>query len=273
MQKDVRSPARDRSAPHRSEFTSLASRALAVLAARCPRSGETAEPSLLALLETAAFEQDRAKRLKVLDELQGLGVSDESIVDLYIPALARRLGEDWCDDKRSFAEVSIAVARLQSMLHDIAVDWAQERPGAADAPEVLIVVRDQEYHTLGALIAATQFRRAGAETRIALGVTDGEILAEALYSKVDLVAISASSGENLDSVARLVEKLKQREDAPVVAVGGSALMSCDDLAARVGADIATCDPQEALRLCELTRSKDDRTKAGGRMPPQSASAP
>lgn len=257
----------------RTEFTSLASQALAVLAARAPACGEAPDRAELDLLERAAFEQDRTVRLSILDTLQAHGVSDEAIVDLYIPALARRLGEDWCDDRRSFAEVTIAVARLQSMLHDIAVDWAQERLGEPDAPEVLIVVLDQEYHTLGALVAATRFRRLGAATRIALGVTEGEILAEALYSRADLVAISASAGENLDSIGKLVEKLHARQRPPVVAVGGSVLESRDDVRDRTGADIVTSDPGKALEICELRRSRDGRTKADGRRPPQLAPSP
>lgn len=267
-------PRCDRStdAAARERLERLASRALAAVAARAgaqrPQTadaGAALDEGSMRRLERAAASEDRRARLAALDEIQAAGIGAEALVDLYIPELARRLGEDWFADRRSFAEVTIGCARLQSMLHDAAVDWAEDGRRSPSAPAVLLVVLSDEYHTLGALVAATQFRRAGAETRLLLGATEGEILAEALYSDLDLVAFSVSPGVNLEVLQRIVAKLRgSRARPPLVAVGGSILFARPDVAELVGADIGCNDPREALALCELRKSQGGRTKAAGR---------
>jgi hypothetical protein len=79
-------------------------------------------------------------RRRVLGNLRLQGVSQEEIVDVLIPAIARRIGEDWCADRTSFADVTIGVGRLQQLVREIGTKWRSDALGRNDSPCVLIVV-------------------------------------------------------------------------------------------------------------------------------------
>ena len=46
-------------------------------------------------------------------------VRPELIIDIYIPEAARAFGVAWMEDRLSFARVTIGVARLQQLLHEM----------------------------------------------------------------------------------------------------------------------------------------------------------
>jgi methylmalonyl-CoA mutase cobalamin-binding subunit len=187
--------------------------------------------------------------------MMAAGVSWEEVVDTYIPAAARRLGELWCIDEVSFVDVTVGTARLQSMLRDLGPVWSQETASDPLAPNVLLIVRQDAYHTLGAMVAAEQLRRSGVSVRLSLGASDDLVVEMVGSKRFDAVLISAASSERLESVRDLVKKVRMamRPAAPIV-VGGTMLDTDRDVEIITGADFVTSNPQEALRLCGLKTS-------------------
>jgi MerR family transcriptional regulator, light-induced transcriptional regulator len=83
------------------------------------------------------------------------GIRREDIADFYVPEVARRLGAAWCEDRTSFADVTVGTARLQGLLREIGPDWFSDaRLGDRPPVCVLVVVSRDEFHTLGAMVLA-----------------------------------------------------------------------------------------------------------------------
>lgn len=184
------------------------------------------------------------------------GVSDEEIVDFYIPAVACRLGEDWAENRRSFAEVTIGTARLIATVRDLSRRWTADAAADWRAPTIVMVVPEAEQHRLGAVIAASRFRRRGVSVHMLLGRTDAEVVAAVASGQYDMVSFSLATLDRVEHVRDVIQFLRERVSAlPPIVVGGAIGMDGAELQARVGADHVVCDPDEALRLCGMTVPK------------------
>jgi len=212
---------------------------------------------LLESLEEAAVSEAREGCRIVVQDALNLGFSAEDIVDHYIPEVARRIGELWCADNLGFANVTIAVSRLQSLLRELGLDWSGDIAGEPNAPTVLLIVPQEVYHTLGAMILGSQLRRLGISVRIALGLRNEELAARLQRSKFQGVFISSSSSEKLETLSRIVDVVKSSTvTPPPIVIGGSLLdvETKENVTALTGADYATRIPSEALELCGLSKT-------------------
>ncbi|MEM6738469.1 MAG: hypothetical protein AAF646_00040 [Pseudomonadota bacterium] len=218
-------------------------------------SVERVEAHVLSMLCTAVLCQDRPQSARDLRAILELGVPTTEIIDRYIPEAARVFGEAWLSGGHSFAEVTIATARLQGWLRDLDMAQGATDPFRLDAPEVLLVVPESCHHTLGAMVAVSRFRRLGALVRLCLGQdarTVGRIVRAGHY---DMIALSAAGNEGLDFLATLINSVRSGlGPVPYVVLGGEILNQYRDAPALVGADFGTSDPEEALTLCGLTIS-------------------
>ena len=208
-------------------------------------------PADVGALTEAVLHPDRHRRDEVVEHLRALGVPDEAVVEVHVPAAARRLGEMWLDDTASFVEVTMAVASLQGLVRDLA-----PRPdpvAGAQAPLVAMVVRDRETHTLGASVAAARLRRGGASVMLLMGRPDGQVVEAMRGADLSAICVSASGREDLAGLAGLIGRMRAVARAPVL-LGGSILEgdgSCASLRVATGADHVTADPGTVLRLCGL----------------------
>ncbi|MEM9249301.1 MAG: hypothetical protein AAGB05_11480 [Pseudomonadota bacterium] len=218
---------------------------------------------VLAALQSAVLHPEQTEAHNDLKGLLRAGVSRSDLVDIYIPQAARYFGQSWMDSRHSFAEVTIAVARLQGWLRDLEVARPAGDPFCLDAPEVLLVSPEGSQHTLGAMVAMSRFRRLGALVRLSIGQdsrTVGRIVRSGNY---DMVAVSAAGNEGLDFLANLVNSIRSGiGPSPFVVLGGEILNQTREAPALIGADFGTCDPEEALRLCGLTTSAGVVSSAG-----------
>jgi methanogenic corrinoid protein MtbC1 len=212
------------------------------------------EAQVLAMIATAVLSPDRAEGERQLRALLAAGIDRQRLVDEWIPAVARRFGDAWAQSGHSFVEVSIAVARLQGWLREIEAP-RPEAPFCLDAPEVLLVVAEGAHHTLGAMVAMSRFRRLGALVRLSLG-QDARTVGQIVRAQnVDMVALSAAGNEDLEFLTTLIHSIRSGVGpAPYVVLGGEILNQHPDAPALIGADFATSDPEEALKLCGLTTS-------------------
>lgn len=207
----------------------------------------------LRVLEAAVLNPDRDAARRAVAEIRRRGVPWEAIADVYIPEVSRRLGDRWCDDSLSFAEVTIGSARLQAMLREFGPEWSEEALSDPLAPNAILIVPRDDAHTLGAMVVAGQLRRARISTRLSLGQEDEEIVGLLVAKRFDAILVSASSSVRLESVRDLVEKIRLAvQSVAPIALGGSILDTDRDAKAITGVDHATCDLREALRLCGLT---------------------
>jgi hypothetical protein len=232
----------------------LAGPVLTVVAGMAMPETLSLRDEFLAELHAAAISPSTPPLAPLILRMKAAGIDAADVADRFIPAIARSLGMMWCDDNIGFATVTIGVARLQGLLREIGPEWQADRHADGDAPGLLVVVGADVFHTLGAMVLTGQLRRRGLSVRLLFGATPdilGPILRQARF---DAVLISASDGESLEALRRLVTTAKTATSVPPpVVIGGTVLdQAADgliDIAALTGADFVTCDLDEALRLC------------------------
>lgn len=232
----------------------LANKALSILARHRLAGPSELSGHYVELLRLAVLEADVYRRDAAISDMRSGGIALEDIIDHYIPAVARRLGEQWCEDGLGFADVTIGSARLQGLVRDL----TQELPSAVPRKSgVAVVVLAEDFHTLGAMVLTSQLRRLGVSVRLLVGATPDLVLEELRIGRYDAVLISASHSESLVKLSRFVKNLRQQTDRnmPIV-IGGPIVERSTDVAAATGADAATSNLEEALRACRLKISRD-----------------
>ncbi len=184
-------------------------------------------------------------------DLISLGASpDQVMLDLFTPA-ARHFGQMWETDECSFVDVTVAVARLQQLVH-VASEAMRLSPGPRPAlGRVLLAWTPGEQHSLGLTMVAEYLRRDGWELVVAPAHADASHLIEFARSEwFDIIALSAAGEKQIVKLRRLVQDLRRasRNRELKVMVGGSLFDSRPDLVKRVDADGYAADAPGAARL-------------------------
>lgn len=240
----------------------FASWVVALLAARRSAADMVMRPDLLTGLVSAATARTEDPLADFLRELVRQKISASAVSDLYIPAAATQLGDQWMDDRLGFAEVTLAAARLQSMLRAISASWSADRAGAVAAPCVLLCVAPGEQHTLGALVLLGQLRRSGVSVRLALGPDAAELSAIFAATRLDGVLISASGSARLAQLSRFVQTLRALGPQGLrIVIGGGVVGQVSDVISVVGADAVASDIGQALDACGVRNRDEARLRA------------
>lgn len=224
------------------------------------------DPVLFEDLKDAALSQNPEASRRAIKTALADGIRPEDLADFYIPALARDMGDLWCVDQLSFAGVTIGVSRLQAMMRALGPNWASDSATENENASILLIVPQEVYHTLGAIVLSSQLRRKGFSVKLVLGGKPEDIANRLSRTKFDAVFISSSAGETLESLRHIIDVIKtsSKEPCPIV-VGGSILdvEKTDDVTALTGADHATKRPDEALRLCGLQQIEQNKAHVRG----------
>lgn len=232
----------------------LAERVLSVVASNPPLRSGGFRTDLLEGLVAAVQTFDPAARRSILDQCRAAGLRDAEIIDHYIPAAARDLGEQWCSDTMSFADVTIGVARLQGLARDLRTPPTNLKPG----PAVLVVVPQDVYHTLGATVLGDQMRRLGMSVKMAVGFSYDDLQDLFISHEFDAVMVSASASERLETIGNLINTIRTSAYGnPPIVVGGTVLDQRTDVKQLTGADFTADNAEEALRLCGLITQTQD----------------
>ncbi len=211
----------------------------------------------------AALSPDPDHCNTVLENALSSGTRPEDVADFYIPALSREMGDRWCSDQLSFAGVTIGVSRLQAMLRALGPHWSGDKAADPSAPAVLMIVPQEAHHTLGAIVLSGQLRRRGLSVRLMLGAKPKDVAKRICRTNYHGIFISSSQSETLETLRKIVDAVKtSTEDAPPIVVGGAILEveTVDNITALTGADYATRIPDEAIRLCGLTKPRSTAHK-------------
>jgi MerR family transcriptional regulator, light-induced transcriptional regulator len=174
------------------------------------------------------------------------GVSREDVLLELFQPVARRLGDMWLNDDCSFADVTLAVGRLQRLMRSEAMPTAR---AAADAPSgrVLIACIPGEQHTFGAAIVEDFFLSAGWETVLWSGSDRATLEVVAHSAAFDVVGISIGDPGNLPALKPLAAALRAGVAPRVIGVlaGGHAVAATTNAAA-FGVDAIVHDARAAL---------------------------
>jgi methylmalonyl-CoA mutase cobalamin-binding subunit len=227
------------------ELSTLARAVAARLAARGGRALRQVDPDLVFAISRAVASVDPALYDALRPEFRRARISDTDLVDSYFPAVARLLGCDWAEDRAGWAEVTIGLARLQSLVHQISLGW--DGSTSVDGASVLVVLPEGEQHSFGAQVLAGQLRRQGISVHLQIGTRLAVLRSLVQERQYDCAMVSVGCEEKLEPGRKIVKALKEASGGRLwVAVGGAVLERVGNAAQLTGADIATSDPVEAL---------------------------
>lgn len=199
-----------------------------------------------------SLSSGRDSLLAVIGNLLQQGVSLESIfLNLLAPA-ARRLGDFWNEDRASFADVTIALGRLQQVVRELGQHASPAEAANGHGRAALFAPAPGEQHTFGIVIIEEFFRHSGWRTWSELDGSREEIVHAARSHVFDVFGMTASSEDRLDQLAPTimsVRAMSRNRDISVI-VGGRLFIERPDLVARVGADAMASDALEAVLKAE-----------------------
>lgn len=206
------------------------------------------------LLGVEIMSDSETSHLSVISSLMATGVSSEEVYQVYVPAVARRIGEWWVQDKVTFVQVTVGAGRLQALFQNsdqaFSGRWLDRTVPLGQS--ILVVLPETEDHTLGAFVAADQFRRHGIWVRVAIRLEPEEILKVAEEGRFAMIGFSLATGRSIDSAKYLIKILREGLDhCPPIVIGGRYVSDSATVEAQTGADFAVRSVREAIQKCEL----------------------
>lgn len=244
------------SSGQRSGIRSLAESALKILAEnrQCDRHGDMTQWT--ERLCDAVVSDSETSHHRVISAMVSSGIRSDEVFDLYLPAVARELGDRWMRDEVSFVEVTLGTGRLQALLRE----RAERRCPApvSRGQSILLVLPPFEAHALGVFIAADQMRRAGHSVQLAIGPTAAEVAALVAERDFAMIGLTCATRRVLGDLRGFVTDLRTavRGTLPPIVVGGPLNESVPDLAKTIGADHVAGNCEDALRLIGLVRAPE-----------------
>lgn len=228
----------------------FALRALSALAPEPTRPRPPME-SYLGQMFDAVTGPDSRVLDTVIIRMRKARVPVSQIAEVYVPIIARRLGDDWLADTLAFGAVTIGSARLQGLLRHLGADWGVPPDSVNfDRSAFLVGVPRGVQHTLGAGVLAGYLRHRGMSVHLDLELTP-ERLREALSRRSFRGLLLSCSGRgHLQPLCDLVAQAREEGQGTPIIVGGHIEEHAPEVRSLTGADLATSDPTTAIAHCE-----------------------
>lgn len=183
-----------------------------------------------------------------IDALRADGVSLETIyLDVLTPA-ARLLGEWWDADLCDFTQVTIGLWRLQQLMYELSPAFQDDAQRGVQIHRAMLVPVPGSQHTLGLLMVAEFFRRAGWGVWGDPAAAEAELVEAAQTSWFDVVGFSVGAVSQLTNLKAAITAIRRASLNPniVVMVGGPVFIDTPALVAEVGADGTAADAARAV---------------------------
>jgi methylmalonyl-CoA mutase cobalamin-binding subunit len=176
-----------------------------------------------------------------------------------ITQAARTLGRWWLSDDIDFCTVTVGSCRLHRLLYDLSPQFlfdAQPPIGAT----VLMLAEPESQHTMGLFMLSEFFRRAGWYTLIEQPKLDANVLRLLSGHWVDVLALSVSTGRQLQALKVLVRQARQISPNPrmVIIAGGPMAISQSDALLDLGVDWVGGDAASTVERATASLSAMNR---------------
>ncbi len=206
------------------------------------------------------IQDDIGKARNFVDELQGRGVSLESVFLELLAPTARHLGDLWLDDRCDFMSVTLGLSRLQQLLRSLSAAAGSDRRAVDPDKRALLITIPGEQHTFGMYMVAEFFRRGGWDVWGGEPEGDKAVLEFLNDDWFDVVGVSISRESSLARLDRFIWRMRKSSRNPQIAVllGGRALAGRPDLAGEYGADAIADDGRQAVSQAEEMLGSSER---------------
>ncbi|MEO0495796.1 MAG: cobalamin B12-binding domain-containing protein [Pseudomonadota bacterium] len=213
--------------------------------------GAGANSDFSSTLSAGARAALMASSREALSQLLELGDTQDSFanfVNQLVSPVARELGEAWVDDRLSFSDVTIGMARLQTAVQKFKMPVSSTNTAPPFVGRVFLASLIDTQHTLGASVAARAFSDAQWDV-LQLEKPD---LSDAAISylrltPVDLIAIGVGTTDRADDAKLAVKRLRASAPRAQIYLAGPAVSLAPDLFQECGADIVGGDVFEIAK--------------------------
>lgn len=221
-----------------------------------PNFGQSSDkaigPSAMAELAQLLLAHEVDDLESVFQTYLSAGMSiDEIYVDLMAP-VACHLGEMWENDTASFADVTIGLGRMQTLLNRLSDSVRNEDAVRDDLATGLFVTPPGEMHSFGIRMVDELFRRAGWRTLCEPNARLEDVLAMVARESFHILGIGISTEAQVAFAKELIRQVRKvsRNRQILVLVGGSYSLEHPELVTSVGADFCARDGREAIAIAE-----------------------
>lgn len=219
---------------------------------QCGSSRSICEHDIDAFVELL-FQTEAEPALAFVTELGDAGVPRSTLLLELLAPTARRLGIMWEMDTCSFADVTIAMGRLQQSVHRL--DRGHHTALAFDSipdRQALFCPAAGEQHTFALSILDMVFRSAGWDVTVD---HSGDLAANIRILKsrtIAVVGISISHNGALTEAASAIRQMRRasRNKSLFIMVGGTVINLRPEIASELGADATAADAAAAVSVAE-----------------------
>jgi MerR family transcriptional regulator, light-induced transcriptional regulator len=174
----------------------------------------------IARLVDVAVAMDTTAAVDVVEaRLLGGESYDAALLD-FVGGAARMLGDQWLDDQRSFAEVTIGLATLHRV---VSVLRYRLKPRVSSRGLVVLLAAPGEQHTLAIHVLGDLLAHAGWDADVRPVFDEAELVATVSSEVVVMVGFSVSSDSMVEPLARIVARVRAaslNRDVTVMLGGG-----------------------------------------------------
>ena len=179
---------------------------------------------------------------------------------------ARYLGDLWCLDEKSFAEVTIGTAALHQVLRYLDEYLARELVMAAgEGRSILLATMPGDTHIFGVSVLGSFFRCNGWIVETELNASSSKLIELVSGNAFDVVGFSVACDRDIDICKGLVAEVRRRSINKKIKIlaGGSSLSRNNDLLTATGADATANGALDALQVASTICANDclDEIKA------------
>ncbi len=194
------------------------------------------------------LRQNTAAAMAYIEAVRSRGTGMEDVFLRLLAPTARHLGDLYDADLCNFAEVTIALSRLQQVLRAFSASFESEVEPWQQVHRAVLVPCQGEQHTFGLSMLEEFFRRAGWDVWSGNSSSLDEVLETIASEWIDIVGFSMSCESRIDELTADIRKVRAASvnRSVGVFVGGPAFLEHPELLQRVGADATATDGHEAV---------------------------
>ncbi|MEM8651366.1 MAG: cobalamin B12-binding domain-containing protein, partial [Pseudomonadota bacterium] len=202
----------------------------------------------------------------VVDRYISDGCSAPNIVLELLCKSAQLLGEQWCSDETTFADVTIGLAGLHQILRRLDRLLSKELVSTNDSQSILLLNMPGDTHIFGLSVLETFFRNSGWTVESHFEMNPAELVDRVSRVSFDVVGFSVACDEHVDACNLLIKEVRKNSlnNKLGIMAGGSAFIRNEHLKQKITADVVADDAvdalQTALTVCsggQLNKTKVD----------------
>lgn len=176
------------------------------------------------------------------------GVAVEALCEALLAPAARMLGDQWVEDERNIAEVTLGLARLHEALRAVSRAAPPVPTGAGVTPRALLVPVPGEGHVFGAAVLGEHFSQAGWDVWGTPPRVVAELREWVSGEWFDVAGLSVATEARMPALRESIAAVREASCNPGIAVfvGGRLFAAQPALSRQLAADWVSADASSAI---------------------------